>query len=299
MAPFRKAGTNAIHSLLMSYFFLTDVTHAIHCGRVTCISTEELFMRMPLSPYNFHHMYTCLLSGARPLPSDLRRGEDSLVLLTGICADILYFHQSFSNMRASAEYSAAQPKRSPFAPLSAPSEALHHHYSLDAALSRWHRHFGESTDRDVLAMFYFCRLLLASPDILRLPYLAKYSPSAGGTSVMSTRSRDTAPNISDDSVNFAWLILDHSDSQGDVLGPIVSIWLPVVIFYAALAIWYHLQSQRSSSNPRSGTLRTLNMFKDELARLPWPCCLEMCRTLDRLIGNPLIRSVDQGHFAGR
>ena len=180
MAPSRKAGTNESHSLLMSYFFLTDVTHALHCGRVGSISTKELFMRMPSSPYNFHHMYNCLLSGAQPMPADLRRDEDSLILLTGICADILYLHQSFSNVQASAESSAAEPKVSPYAPLSATSEALQHHYSLDAALSRWHQHFKESTGRDLLTMYYFCRLLLASPDVLRLPHLAEYPPSTAG-----------------------------------------------------------------------------------------------------------------------
>ena len=113
------------------------------------------------------------------------------------------------------------------------------------------------------------------------------------------RSRDSVPDISDNSVNFAWLILDHSDARWDALGPNVSIWLPVVIFYAALAIWYHLQSQQSSSNLRTGTLRTLNMFKDELAQLPWPCCAEMGRTLDRLMGNPLVKLADQGHQARR
>ena len=279
----------------MSYLFLTDVIRAAHCGRVACISTNELFMRMPSSPYNFHQMYRCLLLGARPLPSDLRADEDSLLLLTGVCADILYIQHSFSNVMLPAENSGGQSRQNPYAPLSPTSEALRHRFVLKAALMRWHQHFGDGASRDVLSMFFFCRLLLALPDILLLPCLAGYPPNSKQTSTLPDWCQETMLEISDEAINFAWLILDNSNAQNDGSGANVSIWLPVVLFFAALTIWYHLHHQRSRSNLKTGTLRTLNVFKDELSHLPWPCCAEMCRTLDKLMSKPVNKSADQGH----
>jgi hypothetical protein len=93
-------------------------------------------------------------------------------------------------------------------------------------------------------------------------------------------------------MNFAWLILDNSNTQADASSTKVSIWLPVVLFFAALTVWRRLEHQSSSSNLRTGTLRTLNLFKDELISLPWPCCVAMCDILDNLMRKPPERSAN-------
>ena len=274
----------------MSYLFLTDVIRTVHCGGAACISTKELFLRMPSSPYNFHQIYSWLVSGARNLPHDMKAEADSLLLLTGICADIIYIHHSFPNLAMSGERHGQQSSSNPYAPLSPASEVLRNHFILNAALTRWQEHFGEFASKDILTMFYFCRLVLASPDILKLPQVTAYPPSPIQTSTLPEVAQETTLEISDEAVNFAWLILDNSNARPDISGTNVSIWLPVVLFLAALAIWYRLQQQNRSSNLKTGSMRVLNMFKGELRHLPWPCCAEMCFTLDKLmdqsINNP-------------
>lgn len=276
------ADTNSTDSLLFSYLFLVDVIRAIHCGQVTCISTKELFMRMPSSPYNFHHIYNHLISGLQPLPSDLKADEDGLLLLTGICADILYLQHSFSNMTLGAKKLARQSLPNPYAPFSPTSKIHHHQYILSAALSRWYQHFAKTVAQDVLTLFFFCKLLLVFPEVLCLPRRAGYPPNATGSSMLPQPSENVPLNVSDEAMRSAWLILDSLTDRRDAPGFNVSIWLPVVVFGAALTIWCQLQPQNSASNSRPGTLRALSMFKDELVQLPWPCCADMCSILDKL-----------------
>jgi hypothetical protein len=253
---------------------------------------------MPSSPYNFHNMYNCLISGARPLPSDLKMDADSLLLLTGICADILFSHYSFSSVSECAEELLAQSSQNPHAPLSCPAEALRHQYILKAALSRWLQHFEEVVRQDVLAFFYFCKLLLCFPDVLKLPQLVGYPPNTNSASTTTGSTNPGLIEVSDEAVNCAWRILDNSDALGDASGPNIAIWLPAVLFYAGLTIWCHLRPQGSSLNSRTGTMRTLKMFKDELSHLPWPCCVEMCCTLDGLMGQSTNENANRGHRAG-
>lgn len=282
----------------MSYLFLTDVTCAIHCGRVPCISTQELFMRMPSSPHNFSQMYGYLLSGVRNLPSDLREDEDSLLLLTGICADILYLQHSFSNLAPTVDM-PGQSDSNPYSPLSPAAEALRHRFGLDAALTRWYQYFGEISSSDILLMFYFCRLLLHLPDLQKLPSLAGYPSGSRRTLIPQDMSITATSRVSDEALNFCWQILETSNARNNALGSNVAIWVPVVLFFAALTMWSHLEQQNSSTSLKTGSLRTLNMFKDELSHMPWPCCIEMCHTLDRLMGKPMNKNKQQNHHAGR
>lgn len=297
ITPLSATCTNPNNSLLMSYLFLTDVTCAIQAGRVPCISTQELFMRMPSSPHNFAQLYSSLLSGARPLPSDIKADEDSLLLLIGICADILFIQHSFSYLLLAADLST-QTRPNPYAPLSPPAEALRYRFILNAALMRWYQHFGDIASPNILLMFYFCRLLLALPDVLKLPSLAGYPSSSERASMVPDMSATAIPRVSDEALNFSWQILENSHTRTEIFGGNTAIWVPVVLFYAALTIWAHLEQQGSSKNLMTGTLRTLNIFKDELSHLPWPCCVEMCHTLDRLMKKPSTKRNEHAHHVG-
>lgn len=271
-------------SLLMSYLFLADVVHAVHVGTIPCFSTSELFIRMPLSPYYFKPMYACLISGTGTLPANMKSEEDSLLLLTAICSDILYTYYTFSSFVPSKheENGPSIEIRNPYVPLSAKSEALRHKIDLDAALTRWHLHFGHMASANSLSLFYFCRLVHALPTILGLPRLAGYPPAK-----MVPLSNDHAGHgsitVTDEAINFAWLILDNIEARPGNADTKVAIWLPVVVFHATLTVWYQQLKQKSSSAFRTGTLRTLRLFRTELERLPWPCCAEMCLTIDRLM----------------
>lgn len=266
----------------MAYLFLIDVVRTIHCGHVACISTKELAMRMPSSSYKFHQLYSIILSGARALPSDLKSTEDGLLLLVGICADILSIEHTFSNTTVCSEaLDVVCPN--PYAPLSSASEVLRIRSTLSSALTRWYEHFQHTTSKDVLLIYYFGRLLLAFPDVLALPYLARYAPSIQQKPGVASRISAAKVEVSEEAMRFAWLILNDSNARTAVAGTTFSVWLPVVLFYSALTIWYQLRSQPSFPKVKTGTLRILNFFKDELKCLPWPCCLQMCHTLDGLL----------------
>ena len=266
----------------MSYLFLTDVTRAIHRGRVPCISTQELFMRMPSSPHNFNQIYGFLISGIEQLPPDLKADEDSLLLLLGICSDILFIQHSFSGLIPIVDPSD-QSTSNPYPPLSPSSETLRHHFIFSTALSRWHQHFGLFAGPDVLLMFYFCRMLLAFPDVLKLPKLAGYSSNRRERSVSPSISVAALPRVSDEALDFSWRILENSSIHTVDSGSNVAIWVPVIVFHAGLTVWAHVRQQNSTTKFITGTLRTLKMFKDELDNLVWPCCAEMSETLDHLM----------------
>lgn len=214
----------------------------------------------------------------------MKSEEDSLLLLTAICSDILYAHYTFSGITHSTDEAKDQTVkiRNPYVPLSAESEALRHKRNLDAALTRWYLHFGHVASANSLSLFYFCRLVHALPTILSLPRLAGYAP-AKTVPLSDGLARPDSTTMTDEAINFAWLLLDNIDARSERADTNFSIWLPVVLFYATLTVWYQQQKQTSSSSLRTGTLRTLRIFKTELERLPWPCCIEMCLTLDRLM----------------
>lgn len=274
-------------SLLTSYLFLADVVHAAHAGTVPCMSSSELFIRMPLSSYYFKPMYACLMSGVGTLPVDIKSEEDALLLLTAICSDILYAHFTFSGIvRPTQDANTQSVKiRNPYVPLSAESEALRHARNFDGALKRWYQHFGHVASANILSLFYFCRLVHGLPVILSLPRLARYAPTKKIALSEDIPGLGTTKAINE-GVNFAWLILDKVEAGSGRDDSNFSVWLPVVLFYATLTVWYQLQKQTSSSSLKTGTLRTLRMFRSELERLPWPCCIEMCLTLDRLMERP-------------
>ena len=282
--PLGSSGLTSAISLLLSYLFLTDVLRAAHTGAIPCISSSELFMRMPASSYNFEPMYGCLMAGTGPLPADMTTEEDALLLLTAICSDILYAHHAFSSINHLTDKAKDRSAgfRNPYVPLSPEAEALRHKFNLDAALTRWFQHFGWSVSKDCLALYYFCRLVHAVPAIFGFPLLAEYPPASAARTLGSLQRASTG-SISDEAMNFAWLIVDNSNTRSESLNTNVSIWLPIVLFYAALTVWYQLQQQESSSRLKTGTYKTLNMFQAELDRLPWSCCTAMCLTLDRLI----------------
>lgn len=265
----------------MSYLFLTDVICALQFSQVPCISTKELFMRMPGSLHNFHDLYKCLISGSRAVPPDVRAHEDGLLLLTGLCADILYTYRAFTDIIPSVGAISDQYDN-PFRPFTPTSEESEFRFALKEGLSRWFSHFGKSASREILSLFYFCTLISTQPEILLLPHAAGYDPT----------QRQLGPRVSsDDKIRMAnpdevmklsWLILENSATRPNS-NTNNSVWTPAVLFHSALSIWWCLRDPGISPQPKTGTLRALRLFRDELNALPWPCCTEMSRTLDHLI----------------
>ncbi|KIV92373.1 hypothetical protein PV10_03678 [Exophiala mesophila] len=288
-------------SSLISYMILVDTLHAAYFGLAPNLSTSELFIRMPWSNHQFRTVYNCLVHG-HETPSDMRRPEDALLLLTAILNDTIHVNCSFlslqfpdvtsgQNINGHIQESinpspnrhvltSNKKLRNPWAPLTAGSEFCRLRVDLLAALSRWEDHFQDHIGSDILALGYFTRLQLHCPEMWELPYVAGYGRTAA-TTRGPTRPA-TKIEVPDKAMDLSWQVLYHCDKASKSSIGAMAIWLPIVVFLSALVVWQKLRSQRPG-DIRYGTLKVLTMFQNELAKLPWACCSEMIKLLDRLM----------------
>jgi len=273
----------------VSYLLLTDVISALHCDATPNFSTTELSIKMPLSSHRFRTIYALIHSHVS-LPTDVRSKEDGLLLLTALLNDIIYMQRCYptdtvpSVGHTASISSSNAPLRNPYAPLSSLSERSRLNAALNAALDRWKEIFQPTTEKVILALFYFCKLQVTCPDIWELPRLAGYMTCLDSINNPSPPSRDGGRRIEipDEAIDFAWLVLDSCNMELETLGNKLAIWLPVILFHSALVIWQRLRF-RSPADTKYGTLKILSMFKNEIAQLPWACCAKMQTTLGRLM----------------
>ncbi|KIV84103.1 hypothetical protein PV11_06076 [Exophiala sideris] len=278
-------------SSLVSYLLLLDTVHAVHYGLVPHFSRTELFMKMPSSNHQFRTLYNSLTHGYA-LPHDVRTREDGLLILTMLLSDIIYVQRchlsisalSTSHVEVNARTSTdSTPLRNPFAPLSSQSEYSRLSADLLAALSRWEQHFHRHVGSDILAFYYFVKLQLICPELGNLPRLAGHGtvPASNGRQTTSSKHPERI-DIPDKAMDLAWLVLDHCDGSSQDPQRRLAVWLPVILFYSALVVWQKLHSQ-PFTDLKYGSLKVLGMYKNEISKLPWPCCKEMADTLDRLM----------------
>lgn len=267
---------------------LTDVLYAINCGLAPNFSTSELFIRLPTANHQFRTVYNALTHGFA-LPQDVRSEADGLLLLTALLNDIVYLHRCHLSLTYSL---STQPDlapglsnrtedgvRNPYASLSSKSEFARLSAELMAALSDWEKHFQGRVDSNMLALYYFCRLQMTCPEIWELPRLVGCGSTTG---FQTTHLPPKSFDIPDNAMDLAWLVLDHCGKSSKTARPQLSIWFPIVLFMSALVVWQRLRSQ-VNTDMSYGTLRVLNAFRVEIARLPWPCCVDMVKTLDSLM----------------
>lgn len=278
---------------------LIDTMQATHCGLASNFSTSELFIRMPGSNHQFRTIYNSLLHG-EAIPQDVRGREDALLLLTALLSDIVYMQRCLP-LTVSGSMSGfgqghplggpahtLRKKRSPFTPLSAASEFSRLTAVMTAGLSRWEGVFSQcQVGNDILALYHFCQLQLICPDTWKLPQMAGYGETmdlnnySNNNNQRLTTSSEQSIQVSEQAVALAWLVLDHCHKKFPESQ--LSVWLPVIVFLSSLVVWQKLRAE-SATPPRYGILRVLGVFKEEIAGYPWPCSIEMVRTLDRLMG---------------
>ena len=234
---------------------------------------------MPRSNHQFRTIYNSLLHGEK-IPQDVRSREDALLLLTALLSDVVYIQRCLPLTSASSHRRPAHVDsklRSPFTPLSAASEFSRLTAAMAAGLLRWERLFQCHVGNDILALYYFCKLQLICPDTWKLPQQAGY----GEPELNNQRPTTSEPlEVPEKAVTLAWLVLDHCHKKSPESE--LSVWLPVVVFLSALVIWQKLRAE-SATDPRYGIMRVLSVFKDEIAGYPWPCSIEMIKTLDGLM----------------
>ena len=164
----------------MGFIFLVDIISAIVFGRAPNLYAREMFLDMPTAGYSFQKAYHSLMTGSAPLPAGVQTREDALFLLTAILSDIIYIHRFYDIPKFSLPdpSSSARPakwthtrSRIPFITLSGPAELTRLGTVMRSALDRWYRHFNQAAKRDVLSLFFFCKLCLICPCIYLLPDL--------------------------------------------------------------------------------------------------------------------------------
>ncbi len=250
---------------------LLDIVQAIHYNTVPNYSINEFYIKMPSSNSSFRTLYKSLLHG-RPLPEDVRSREDGLLLLTALLADIVSTQRGQLSDDQDISDGGA---RNPYAPLTSHSEYTRMKSTIQAALSRWARHFA-STGSDLMALYHFAEMLLLFPQTSELPWLAGYA------SAQDPFFQQVKYNVPEKAASHAWQVLDAASECMSDDNRRLSIWLPVAVYLSALVVWKKLQVNGSKEGVR-GSMRMLTMFANELVRLPWPCCVEMAATLHKLV----------------
>jgi hypothetical protein len=267
---------------------LIDVLHALHRGLAPNYSISELVIKLPSSRYQFRTIYNSLTHGYT-IPEDVRTQEDGLMLLTALLSEIIYVQRcrlssSFtSGLRIGTLDDRSDPKlrrrSNPHAPLSSDSEVTRLCAEMTDALSRWAKHFQSKAETNVLALYHFVQLQLACADLWELPRLAGYEDGDWSKHGQVQTHPFTIP---DKVVDLAWLVLDQCDRSSKSETNRLSVWFPIILFMSALVVWHRLRSQEVHGR-KYGTLKMLTPFRNEIMRLPWPCCVSMGRTLDRLM----------------
>ncbi|PHH92713.1 hypothetical protein CDD83_5736 [Cordyceps sp. RAO-2017] len=282
--------------ILVSYGLLVDVLRAVVFNDVPNFSTTELVIMMPSSADSFPATYKRLLQEpAGTLPADISSRGDAILLLSAVLCDTLFVRRSYSTLlhqpaRGDVEGSAAQQPFpfNPYAALSPESEMRRQYAALQGALDRWSQNFGQCVEKDILALFYFCRLFVSCPELTELPRRVGYAlePTDGDWGVRAAaRSSDMIPiEVSEEAASAAWSVLHYINVTAEGPKRSQQVWMPIALFCSALVIWQSLLC-RSGSGGRRGTLKVLNAFIRELEQLPWPCCGKMSRALERIIAD--------------
>ena len=140
--------------------------------------------------------------------------------------------------------------------------------------------------RNVLSLAYFCRILLEiGPRALELPQIAGYDGLAPSRQV-SLSSYEEQPHrlgihVSDTAIDCAWKVLDVLDDDEHESNfaratdddPLIPLWLPLVVFYAGLAVWARMQEDhdrgvlKGAQNSVPARRRLLRSFQNELRRM--------------------------------
>lgn len=242
---------------------------------------------------HFQNLYSSLLHEQDVYHSVHWLSGDPLLLLVAILSDAICIQRSLLPYStkiprvpsiAVPSYDDKLSGQDPHPALSPISEYQRMSECLNNSLDRWHERFASDEGRPYLALFYFCRLYVDSPQLSQLPGLVEYPPNQVDSIQPPKRSLHEM-HISGKAVDYAWAILDHVGSREGGRENICPIWDPLIVFLAALVVWAKTQ-QHIEQGGGGGRMKQLLVFKLELDQMPWPCSAEMASTLDRILRAP-------------
>ena len=227
-------------------------------------STQEINISMIKSPYKLQTLRTILLRGDT-LPPEVQGREDALLLLLALFTDAMYLQRSLSR------WSGNPDPINPFVPLSPHTEHQRMLSILSVASENWAQSF-PLIGSDVMVLYRYCQLYLIFPEITGLPARIGYPET-----IKATRPDVQIPETV---TKCAWQILDTAAASPSKRAMTSPLWLPVVVFHAALVIWADIANCTSVYAPSK---RVLVPFILELQGMAWPCCGKMASTLETLM----------------
>lgn len=262
-----EEGNNLSTNAFAYYCMLIDTIIALRQTVMAPVfSSTEYTTKMPDSQHSFRPTYRALF-GDQPLPSEMIGQQDALVLLVALLSD------SIHTRRAQVSTYTRDSDYSPFRPLTAETQYKAKIAGLLAAASRWMDHFALHARDDILALFYFVRLYLATPAMDELVRLAREGSPGGHLSV------------SREAVRLAWSVLEHVKKTLLADPGATQIWLPVTLYHAALVVCQDLRANSAYEERRSSMFMSLEMFKMELVKMPWLFHVDVVSKIDALVAH--------------
>ena len=272
----------------MPGLLLADVLRAIHYNHPLTIQAYDC-LSQPL-PINFAALtiYRTVTLESRLPPTPEPAGEGSLLALVAVLADIHTLVHVFEPL--SKTDSRSKPDTLPksqlpaldddYIPFSPRNETRLLRRRLQKALELWAGSYLMTSTRDTRVLFYFCKMYLTLPEVQILPSLANYRPRTASEGTPSREKQallDTELRNAPDALKCAWQVLENIDPSTGA----ATAWLPIAVFYASLVVWKAVLLQMADGS--HGSRRVLRLFKEELVKMPWPCCESMAATLEGLI----------------
>lgn len=228
----------------------------------------------------------CSLKHGRYMEADVSN-ENALLLLCAILSDTIVSIQVFGNaMRHVSPFHSTWPDQPDHCvtPFSTGREAMKTSSLLALWLDNWLDTFDSQVLCDTKALYFFCRLLLVCPQVLQLPQTVCYGGPPGHYEHQIPRpAKMPSMDISDDAMRFSWLLLEQLDYK--TRRGLSSVWLPIIVFYAALVVGAKIRSTPPEAAGQSGILRSLTLFQAELNNMGWPCCERMVSTLGTIMNS--------------
>lgn len=258
---------------VITYALLIDTVRSLHLGTPATIARS--LADVPCLPQNgsFSQLLSTTIFGS-PRTQWIPYSEgNALMLLLLIFSE----EQIWRTMMYSDSHQVC------FSGDSASANSSSYLKSIQRTLCRWKEEYMHQTSPELKAFYHFCEMYLLFKNLESLPDIAGYRrkqkknhkdrrlPLANTAATTSDEEKERTQ-----ASHHAWLLLEHVTARSTP----AALWLPVILYLAALVVWYDICSRQGSRS--HGSMMVLHLFIKELRGMHWPCCLDMAANLEQL-----------------
>ncbi|PNY26274.1 Uncharacterized protein TCAP_03798 [Tolypocladium capitatum] len=260
-------------SCIIFYLVMIDTLRSLHYGMPA--SSMRAFGDVPLElPYKSLSSLASRTFFAGPQAEwPPFTPDNSLAMLILILNQILVWAREMTPLALGSQTASSPPRPD------IENERLRCLIRIERALERWEECYMGQALPETQAFFFFCKMHLCAPHIHLLAVCAQYEPLAQLSPTSSERAStliERDAGSMEDAAHFSWLVLEHVPESPDA----TAIWLPIILYFAGLIVWRNITSQGLSRS--HGSLRVLQLFRQKLACMPWPCCAAFSQNLEVL-----------------